>query len=98
MNSLRGLQPETAVRLSEWRLTDAEPREERKQKRRTGEEVDVFSAMDVTVYPPPPQPLAAPDHTRLGQHSYPEPGYSTNKVRTETRNLYRLLLLAIVFK
>ncbi|KAM3605240.1 uncharacterized protein V6R79_022838 [Siganus canaliculatus] len=37
--------------------------------------------MDVTVYPPPPQPLAASDHTRLGQLSYPEPPFGTNKFR-----------------
>lgn len=44
-------------------------------------EVDVFSAMDVTVYPPPPQPLTASEHTRLGQLSYSEPAFGTNKVR-----------------
>ncbi|XP_030259048.1 thymocyte selection-associated high mobility group box protein TOX isoform X2 [Sparus aurata] len=37
--------------------------------------------MDVTVYPPPPQPLAASDHTRLGQLSYPDPAFGTNKFR-----------------
>ncbi|XP_075935659.1 thymocyte selection-associated high mobility group box protein TOX [Anarhichas minor] len=36
--------------------------------------------MDVTVYPPPPQPLAASDHTRLGQLSYPDPAFGTNKL------------------
>ncbi|KAM4551682.1 thymocyte selection-associated high mobility group box protein TOX isoform 2-T2 [Odontesthes bonariensis] len=35
--------------------------------------------MDVTVYPPPPQHLAASDHTRLGQLSYPDPAFGTNK-------------------
>ncbi|XP_028988312.1 thymocyte selection-associated high mobility group box protein TOX [Betta splendens] len=40
--------------------------------------------MDVTVYPPPPQPLAASDHTRLGQHSYPEPAYGTPKLEGDT--------------
>ncbi|XP_054624341.1 thymocyte selection-associated high mobility group box protein TOX isoform X3 [Dunckerocampus dactyliophorus] len=37
--------------------------------------------MDVTVYTPPPQPLAASDHTRLGQLSYPDPAFGTNKFR-----------------
>lgn len=50
--------------------------------------MDVFSAMDVTVYPPPPQPLAAPDHTRLGQLSYPDPAFGTNKVSKERRSLH----------
>ncbi|CAJ1071415.1 thymocyte selection-associated high mobility group box protein TOX [Xyrichtys novacula] len=36
--------------------------------------------MDVTVYPPPPQPLSASDHTRLGQLSYSEPAFGTNKL------------------
>ncbi|KAM9350197.1 thymocyte selection-associated high mobility group box protein TOX [Symphorus nematophorus] len=40
--------------------------------------------MDVTVYPPPPQPLAASDHTRLGQLSYPDPGFGTNKLDGDT--------------
>ncbi|KAM3865648.1 thymocyte selection-associated high mobility group box protein TOX [Diretmus argenteus] len=35
--------------------------------------------MDVRVYPLPPQPLAAPDHPRLGQLSYPDSAFSTNK-------------------
>ncbi|GLD46687.1 thymocyte selection-associated high mobility group box protein TOX [Lates japonicus] len=35
--------------------------------------------MDVTIYPPPPQPLAASNHTRLGQLSYPDPAFGTNK-------------------
>ncbi|TMS10242.1 hypothetical protein E3U43_002901 [Larimichthys crocea] len=39
--------------------------------------------MDVTVYPPPPQPLAAPDHTRLGQLSYPDPAFGTNKSKVK---------------
>ncbi|XP_077954981.1 thymocyte selection-associated high mobility group box protein TOX isoform X3 [Gasterosteus aculeatus] len=37
--------------------------------------------MDVTVYPPPHQPLAASDHTRLGQLSYPDSSYGTSKFR-----------------
>ncbi|XP_037314371.2 thymocyte selection-associated high mobility group box protein TOX isoform X1 [Pungitius pungitius] len=40
--------------------------------------------MDVTVYPPPHQPLAASDHTRLGQLSYPDPSYGTNKLDRDT--------------
>ncbi|KAI3375347.1 hypothetical protein L3Q82_021840 [Scortum barcoo] len=36
--------------------------------------------MDVTVYPPPPQPLAASEHARLGQLSYPDPAFGTNKL------------------
>lgn len=40
--------------------------------------------MDVTVYPPPPQPLAAPDHNRLGQISYPDPAFGTNKLDGDT--------------
>uniref|UniRef100_A0A3P9IIY3 Thymocyte selection associated high mobility group box n=1 Tax=Oryzias latipes TaxID=8090 RepID=A0A3P9IIY3_ORYLA len=40
--------------------------------------------MDVTVYPPPPQSLAASDHTRMGQFSYPEPSFSTNKLDGDT--------------
>ncbi|CAN9503414.1 unnamed protein product [Ophioblennius macclurei] len=40
--------------------------------------------MDVTVYPPPPQPLAASDHTRLGQLSYPDPAFGTNKLDGDT--------------
>ncbi|XP_077581222.1 thymocyte selection-associated high mobility group box protein TOX isoform X2 [Stigmatopora nigra] len=43
-------------------------------------EVDVYSAMDVTVYPAPPQPLAASEHSRLGQLSYPDPAFGTNKL------------------
>lgn len=45
--------------------------------------MDVSPAMDVTVYPPPHQPLAASDHTRLGQLSYPDSSYGTSKVRKE---------------
>lgn len=60
--------------------------------------MDVFSVMDVTVYPPPPQSLAASDHTRLGQLSYPDPGFGTNKVRKERKNLHGLLLFAIVWR
>ncbi|XP_077392995.1 thymocyte selection-associated high mobility group box protein TOX isoform X2 [Festucalex cinctus] len=51
-----------------------------KQKNRTAGEADVYWAMDVTVYPPPPQPLAASEHSRLGQLSYPEPAFGTNKL------------------
>ncbi|XP_070701537.1 thymocyte selection-associated high mobility group box protein TOX [Pempheris klunzingeri] len=40
--------------------------------------------MDVTVYPHPPQPLAPPDHTRLGQLSYPDPAFGTNKLDGDT--------------
>ncbi|CAK6969441.1 thymocyte selection-associated high mobility group box protein TOX [Scomber scombrus] len=40
--------------------------------------------MDVTVYPPPPQSLAASDHTRLGQLSYNDPGFGTNKLEGDT--------------
>ncbi|XP_047446588.1 thymocyte selection-associated high mobility group box protein TOX isoform X2 [Mugil cephalus] len=40
--------------------------------------------MDVTVYPPPPQPLAASDHTRIGQLSYPDPAFGTNKLDGDT--------------
>lgn len=40
--------------------------------------------MDVTVYPPPPQPLAGPDHNRLGQISYPDPAFGTNKLDGDT--------------
>ncbi|KAF1383290.1 hypothetical protein PFLUV_G00130320 [Perca fluviatilis] len=40
--------------------------------------------MDVTVYPPPPQSLAASDHTRLGQLSYPDPAFGTNKLDGDT--------------
>ncbi|XP_068455562.1 thymocyte selection-associated high mobility group box protein TOX isoform X2 [Clinocottus analis] len=40
--------------------------------------------MDVTVYPPPPQPLSASDHTRLGQLSYPDPAFGTNKLDGDT--------------
>ncbi|XP_061746603.1 thymocyte selection-associated high mobility group box protein TOX-like [Nerophis ophidion] len=36
--------------------------------------------MDVTLYPPPPQPLAASEHTRLGQLSYPEPPFRSHKL------------------
>lgn len=57
--------------------------------------MDVFSAMDVTVYPPPPQPLAAPDHTRLGQLSYPDPAFGTNKVSKERRSLHGLLCFSV---
>ncbi|XP_061926772.1 thymocyte selection-associated high mobility group box protein TOX-like isoform X1 [Entelurus aequoreus] len=39
--------------------------------------------MDVTLYPPPPQPLAASEHTRLGQLSYPEPPFGSNKLEGE---------------
>ncbi|CAB1447220.1 unnamed protein product [Pleuronectes platessa] len=39
--------------------------------------------MDVTVYPPPPQPLAVSSHTRLGQLSYQDPAYGNNKRATE---------------
>ncbi|KAF7222834.1 thymocyte selection-associated high mobility group box protein TOX isoform X1 [Nothobranchius furzeri] len=40
--------------------------------------------MDVTVYPPPPQPLSASDHTRLGQLSYPDPAFGNNKLDGDT--------------
>ncbi|XP_040912236.1 thymocyte selection-associated high mobility group box protein TOX isoform X2 [Toxotes jaculatrix] len=40
--------------------------------------------MDVTVYPPPPQPLAVSNHTRLGQLSYPDPAFGTNKLDGDT--------------
>ncbi|KAM9789553.1 thymocyte selection-associated high mobility group box protein TOX [Neosynchiropus ocellatus] len=41
--------------------------------------------MDVTVYPPPPQPLAAPDHSRLGQLSYTDPAFGgANKLEGDT--------------
>ncbi|XP_045908058.1 thymocyte selection-associated high mobility group box protein TOX isoform X2 [Micropterus dolomieu] len=40
--------------------------------------------MDVTVYPPPPQPLTASDHSRLGQLSYPDPAFGTNKLDGDT--------------
>lgn len=60
--------------------------QEKKEKSRTHEEVDVFSAMDVTVYPPPPQPLAASDHTRLGQISYSDPAFGSSKVSRENRD------------
>ncbi|XP_037537472.1 thymocyte selection-associated high mobility group box protein TOX [Nematolebias whitei] len=40
--------------------------------------------MDVTVYPPPPQPLSASEHTRLGQLSYPDPPFGTSKLDGET--------------
>lgn len=53
-------------------------KEKKEQKASTGAEVDVFGAMDVSVYPP--QPLAATDHTRLGQLSYPDPAFGNNKV------------------
>lgn len=43
-------------------------------------EVDVWE-MDVRVYPPPPQPLAASELSRLGQFSYTDPPFG-NKVRT----------------
>ncbi|XP_028329389.1 thymocyte selection-associated high mobility group box protein TOX isoform X2 [Gouania willdenowi] len=36
--------------------------------------------MDVTVYPPPPQPLAASEHSRLGQLSYQDPAFGANKL------------------
>lgn len=58
-------------------------REESNRETRTDGKLDVFAAMDVTVYPPPPQPLAASDHTRLGQLSYPDPAFGTNKVSKE---------------
>ncbi|XP_061550253.1 thymocyte selection-associated high mobility group box protein TOX isoform X3 [Phycodurus eques] len=35
--------------------------------------------MDVTVYPAPPQLLAASEHSRLGQLSYPDPAFGTSK-------------------
>lgn len=63
------------------------PTLQRDKETELGGEVDVFPAMDVTVYPPPPQPLAAPDHTRLGQISYPDPGFGTNKVRREGKEV-----------
>ncbi len=78
--------------------TRADITEERKKKRRTDGEVDVFSAMDVTVYPPPPQPLAASDHTRLGQLSYPDPAFGTNKVSKEGRTVQRLPLFPIAWR
>lgn len=53
-------------------------KEKKEQKASTGAEVDVFGAMDVSVYPP--QPLAATDHTRLGQLSYPDPAFGNNKL------------------
>ncbi|XP_029929501.1 thymocyte selection-associated high mobility group box protein TOX isoform X2 [Myripristis murdjan] len=40
--------------------------------------------MDVRVYPPPPQPLAASDPTRLGQLSYPDSAFGTNKLDGDT--------------
>lgn len=40
--------------------------------------------MDVTVYPPPPQRLSASDHSRLGQLSYPDPAFGTNKLDRDT--------------
>ncbi|XP_037644288.1 thymocyte selection-associated high mobility group box protein TOX [Sebastes umbrosus] len=41
--------------------------------------------MDVTVYPqPPPQSLAASEHTRLGQLSYQDPAFGTNKLDGDT--------------
>ncbi|XP_075887444.1 thymocyte selection-associated high mobility group box protein TOX isoform X2 [Nelusetta ayraudi] len=40
--------------------------------------------MDVTVYPPPPQPLAASDHTRLGQISYSDPAFGSSKLDGDT--------------
>ncbi|XP_036940883.1 thymocyte selection-associated high mobility group box protein TOX isoform X3 [Acanthopagrus latus] len=40
--------------------------------------------MDVTVYPPPPQSLAPSDHSRLGQLSYPDPAFGTNKLDGDT--------------
>ncbi|XP_014842520.1 PREDICTED: thymocyte selection-associated high mobility group box protein TOX-like isoform X2 [Poecilia mexicana] len=40
--------------------------------------------MDVTVYPPPPQPLSASEHSRLGQLSYPDPAFGTNKLDGDT--------------
>ncbi|KAM9791754.1 thymocyte selection-associated high mobility group box protein TOX isoform X1 [Syngnathus typhle] len=41
--------------------------------------------MDVTVYPAPPQPLSASEHSRLGQLSYPEPAaFGTNKLEGDT--------------
>lgn len=36
--------------------------------------------MDVSVYPPPPQPIAATDHSRLGQISYQDPAFGNNKL------------------
>lgn len=43
--------------------------------------MDVPNVMDVSVYPPPPQPLAVLNHSRLGQLSYPDPAFGSNKVR-----------------
>nr|XP_019956739.1 PREDICTED: thymocyte selection-associated high mobility group box protein TOX-like [Paralichthys olivaceus] len=40
--------------------------------------------MDVTVYPPPPQPLAVSNHARLGQLSYPDPAFGNNKLDGDT--------------
>ncbi|XP_071368334.1 thymocyte selection-associated high mobility group box protein TOX [Centroberyx affinis] len=40
--------------------------------------------MDVRVYPPPPQSLAASDPNRLGQLSYPDPAFGTNKLDGDT--------------
>ncbi|KAM9718605.1 LOW QUALITY PROTEIN: thymocyte selection-associated high mobility group box protein TOX [Menidia menidia] len=36
--------------------------------------------MDVTVYPPPPQPLPPPEHSRMGHISYPDPPFGTHKL------------------
>ncbi|XP_072297020.1 thymocyte selection-associated high mobility group box protein TOX isoform X2 [Eucyclogobius newberryi] len=36
--------------------------------------------MDVSVYPPPPQPLSATDLTRLGQLSYQDQAFGNNKL------------------
>ncbi|XP_061653854.1 thymocyte selection-associated high mobility group box protein TOX isoform X4 [Phyllopteryx taeniolatus] len=40
--------------------------------------------MDVTVYPAPPQLLAASEHSRLGQLSYPDPAFGTSKLEGDT--------------
>ena len=61
--------------------TDERRKEQGDEDRR--KKLDVFAAMDVTVYPPPPQSLAPSDHSRLGQLSYPDPAFGTNKVGKE---------------
>ncbi|XP_029380997.1 thymocyte selection-associated high mobility group box protein TOX [Echeneis naucrates] len=40
--------------------------------------------MDVTIYPPPLQPLAVSNHARLGQPPYPDPAFGTNKLDGDT--------------
>ncbi|XP_061550254.1 thymocyte selection-associated high mobility group box protein TOX isoform X4 [Phycodurus eques] len=40
--------------------------------------------MDVTVYPAPPQLLAASEHSRLGQLSYPDPAFGTSKLEGDS--------------